>query len=233
MKTKYRHTTPYHPRTNGKVENLNGLLGRMLTKYLLNKPTKLWDGYLEQALFAVRIHTHSRHGRSPFYLLYGVQPRLPGEDNQVTPDNHDGDPETSLEQLLKKVADIRTIRQQANERLVENTHRYRLNLDERVESHRLEVGDYVLLHNGAKRKFEAPWFGPYKVLERSILGTYRLETSQGRVVKSLIHGNRLRKDEVKLKDNQSLEHLWFSRYHENARSPEEAEDEFHLILCKI
>jgi transposase InsO family protein len=46
LKTRHRTTTPYHPRINGKVENLNGLLGRMLTKYLIGKLTKVWDLYL-------------------------------------------------------------------------------------------------------------------------------------------------------------------------------------------
>ena len=40
LKTRYWLTTPYYPRTNRKVENLNGLLGRILTKYLIGKLTK-------------------------------------------------------------------------------------------------------------------------------------------------------------------------------------------------
>lgn len=47
--------TAYHPRTNGKIENLNNTLDNMLTKYWVDKPTKLWDKYFSQALFRTRI----------------------------------------------------------------------------------------------------------------------------------------------------------------------------------
>jgi hypothetical protein len=40
---KHRDMTPYHSRTNGKVENLNGLVDSMLIKMLTNKPIILWD----------------------------------------------------------------------------------------------------------------------------------------------------------------------------------------------
>src|SRR5437762_14254735 len=42
-----------------KVERLNGILEDMISKLLFGKPTKLWDLYLDQALFAYRIQTHS------------------------------------------------------------------------------------------------------------------------------------------------------------------------------
>jgi hypothetical protein len=66
VKTVHKGTSPYHPRTNGKVESLNGLLGRMLTKYLLGKPTRLWDLYLDQSIFTCRIRTHATTKTSPY-----------------------------------------------------------------------------------------------------------------------------------------------------------------------
>src|SRR4030095_14185736 len=85
IKTLHKGTSPYHPRTNGKVERLNGIIGAMLGKMLLNKPTKLWDLYLDQAVFACRIRTHSTTKTSPFYLLYGKHPHLFGDYNVALP----------------------------------------------------------------------------------------------------------------------------------------------------
>jgi hypothetical protein len=85
IKTIHKDTSPYHTRTNGKVEVLNGLLGGILTKSLLGKSTKLWDLYLERALFACRVRTHATTKTSPFYLVYGKHPRLLGDMNVLAP----------------------------------------------------------------------------------------------------------------------------------------------------
>src|SRR5204862_6422095 len=81
IQTLHKGTSPYHPRTNGKVERLNGILGSMLGKMLLNTPTKLWDLYVDQAIFACRIRTHTMTKTSPFFLLYGRQPYILGDVN--------------------------------------------------------------------------------------------------------------------------------------------------------
>lgn len=76
-----KSTSPYHPRTSEKVESLNGLIGSMLTKYLFGKPTRLWDLYLDQALFAYRIRTQATTKTSHYYLGYGQRLRLVGGNN--------------------------------------------------------------------------------------------------------------------------------------------------------
>ena len=76
IKVKHRTTTPYHPQTNGKVERFNGMLGQILTKELLEKPTILWDEYLACAVFAYRVRAHTVTGISLYKLVYGLEPRL-------------------------------------------------------------------------------------------------------------------------------------------------------------
>lgn len=102
LATKHRVTTPYHPRTNGMVENFNGLLGNILTKMLVNQPTILWDQYLMQAIFSIRIRIHSSKGKSSYSLLFGRDLRLPSDDNQLRPLEYSGDVmQANLERIEK------------------------------------------------------------------------------------------------------------------------------------
>jgi transposase InsO family protein len=216
LKTRHRTTTPYHPRTNGKVENLNGLLGRMLTKYLMGKPTRAWDLYLTQAVVAARIREHAVTKLSPFYLVYGVHPRLPGDDL-----SKDVLPFTERAEELRNLSDART---KANELLLARAIRTNRIRDSLVTKTSFKVDDWVLVRNEAAQKYEVKWFGPYKVLSAYPLGTYALAEPNGRVLRTLINGSRL--VEANVDDPKSL---WSSQAAQSAlrrkglrlRKPEE------------
>ena len=77
------NTIVYHLWINEKVKNLNNTLDDMLIKYLISKSIKLWDEYLSQALFAIRIWVHVTHKKSSFYLLYDYHPFLPSDENSL------------------------------------------------------------------------------------------------------------------------------------------------------
>ena len=182
LQTRHRTTTPYHPRTNGKVENLNGILGRMLTKYLMNKPTRAWDLYLQQALFATRVHEHAVSGFSPFYLVYGIHPRIPSDPSDSL------GPEASRTDAIQNLSDART---KANELLLARAIRTKRVRDSLVTRTSFQPNDWVLIRNETGKKFESKWFGPYRVLQSHPLGTYALAEPNGYVLRTLINGSRL------------------------------------------
>ncbi|KOS36085.1 hypothetical protein ACN38_g13229, partial [Penicillium nordicum] len=184
LRARHRTTTPYHPRTNGKVENFNGLIGRMLTKYLMGKPTRLWDEYLTKALFATRVREHTVTRKSPYFLVYGVQPRIVTDEDSPVADQAKTDRDKQIQQL----ADARS---KANELLLVHAVKKQKIRDSAVTKTSFKPDDWVLVRNESKKKFESTWFGPYKVVQSHPLGTYALAEPSGRVLRNLINGARL------------------------------------------
>lgn len=187
MGSRHRCTTAFHPRTNGKVESFNGLIGRLLTKMLIGKPTRLWDEYLPAALFSARVRSHSTQRMSPFFLVYGVEPRLPSDELEArAQDIPIEDPTKRLERLHESRI---TARGRAHKTAVKEKNRF----DSKVLEHELKVGDYVLVNVPNPYKFEAKWYGPLRISNRAALGTYEVTRPDGKQVKVLLHGNRLKK----------------------------------------
>ncbi len=74
----HARSTPFHPQTNGMVERMHSMLKSSIAT-LVGGRTNRWDDVLPQALFAIRVRKHAVTGYSPFYLLYGITPRLPAD----------------------------------------------------------------------------------------------------------------------------------------------------------
>ena len=75
-------STPYHPQTNGLVEQFNWTLCESLAKLsLINND---WDLYIAPTLFAYRTTKHSTTKIEPFFLVYRRSARLPVDLSEVT-----------------------------------------------------------------------------------------------------------------------------------------------------
>ncbi|KOS36099.1 hypothetical protein ACN38_g13208 [Penicillium nordicum] len=156
----------------------------MLTKYLMGKPTRLWDEYLTKALFATRVREHTVTRKSPYFLVYGVQPRIVTDEDSPVADQAKTDRDEQIQQL----ADARS---KANELLLVHAVKKQKIRDLAVTKTSFKPDDWVLVRNESKKKFESTWFGPYKVVQSHPLGIYALAEPSGRVLRNLINGARL------------------------------------------
>ena len=76
MGTKKINTSGYHPQTDRLVEKVNSMLVNMLSQ-VVQKHARDWDRHLAYLPFAHRSTLQTSTQESPFYLLYGRDPREP------------------------------------------------------------------------------------------------------------------------------------------------------------
>ena len=195
FQTKHRLTSSYRPQTNGMVERFNRTIGECLAKLLSDKE-KQWDEYLDSVLLAYRTMKHETTGFTPFQLIYGRQAKLPVELKVVT----FKDLSESYEQALMKRTLILI------EKLSHDQNKAKSNIESsqskmrsrsKKPSDRLKIGDKVLVHrtdlqNNLSAKLMEKWIGPYFVHDVLDKNLYKLRNMDGRKVKQIVNGNRLK-----------------------------------------
>ena len=69
-------TTAYHPQCDGLVERFNRTLKHMLATSLKDHPFD-WEDRLRKVCMAYNTSVHASTGYTPFYLMFGMEARLP------------------------------------------------------------------------------------------------------------------------------------------------------------
>ena len=168
LKIQKINTSGYHPQTDGLVERFHQTLIQMLSLYV-EKHGRDWDQYLPFLLYAYRVSLQESVRESPFFLLYGRDPRQPIDEALCCPttrlscaiDSEDYRSELvrGLSDAWKAAAQCVTTAQAKQKRVY----------DRRAKHVDYRVGDRVLVHmpheaTGKAAKLARPFFGPYRVL---------------------------------------------------------------------
>lgn len=194
LKAKHNLTSAFHPRSNGKVERTNGILKSMLRKYVHGEIHR-WDDFLDTALFACRIRKHRTTQMSPFFMVYGQDPKLPGDPLRplITADEPQDDPQAHVSSRLPTLRSLRDARAQAITRMQKDREKDKAQWDLLTKKQVYSVGDFVLLRHENKFGLEYNWRGPYKIVERNLdTDIYKLHSMNGEAYKSWVHTDRLR-----------------------------------------
>ena len=188
-------TTAYHPQTDGLVEQYIRTLVDMLSKKV-EQSGKDWDKQLPYVLFAYRTSFQESTKASPFFLLYGRNPKLPTTAalnppvDRVTLNLADYQTEVAIRMSnaweSAKVAIKRAQKQQKTQ------------YDKRAKDPKVSVGDTVFVYFPAKKsgrayKFARPFQGPYIVKEMFNNGVLVKKIGQSRCKPLRVSLNRIRK----------------------------------------
>lgn len=166
LEVKKLNTSGYHPQTDGLVEKFNSTLINMIAKSSETYPCD-WDTKLPHLLFAYRTCAQESTKESPFYLLYGRDPRIPTATllNQKQ-SVYEIDIDDYKRELVLNLSQAWKLAQENIEHAQKQQKKY---YDRKSRPAKLEVGDRVMVHMPAKAqgknwKLARPFHGPYRIL---------------------------------------------------------------------
>ena len=146
-------TSPYHAQTNSQVERMNQTIIRMIGKLEKDKKAR-WSLYLPELLMAYNATRSAVTGYSPYYLLFGGQPRIPVDYQFPTILNppHPTRMEESVAAMQKRLKEAFAVARQLTSEEAAKQSRY---YDRNAGAVALQPGDVVMVRTDAfkgKRK---------------------------------------------------------------------------------
>ena len=195
LRTDHRVSTGYHPQSLGQVERLNHTLAGMLAMYV-DEQHDDWDDQLPAVTFAYNTGRQETTGYSPFYLLYGRQPRLPIDVFLGSSLNNTASVTAAqyAETLINRLASAKRLLQNRTA-IMQSKQKDRYDQGRRDVSYAID--DLVLVYKPIRKKGRAEkllhhYFGPYKVIRCLSPLNYEVELLSKPGKKDVVHVCRMK-----------------------------------------
>ncbi len=158
-------STAYHPRTDGQSERTNQWLEQYL-RFWVNERQNNWHAYLPLAEFAHNNWPNETTGESPFFVLYGFNPRADWTDKP-----------SPIPQVALRIDQFKRARQRAQELMIKAQKSWVKNKD----TPKYQEGDLVWLEgrhlrtNQLTAKLAPKRHGPFPIIQVMSPVNYRLK----------------------------------------------------------
>ena len=189
------HTTPYHPMTNGQCERFNSTLCNMLGT--LSEQDKLdWKAHLSSMTHAYNCTQQPSTTYSPYFLMFGRQPRLPVDFEMGLPVDILGDNCSKTRYVQKLKQRLNFAYKKAKEMSQKQAQKYKSSYDRKAKGSQLRENDIVLVKRVAwkgRHKIQNKWEpSEYIVIEQPNLKVpvYKVKSLEDGKIK-ILHRNML------------------------------------------
>ena len=149
------YTPPYHPQSNGRIEGFHHFLKACMSKHI--KQAKEWDEVTDLACAAYNFFPNEHSKESPFFLMFGRDPRIPLQSLLTPKIRYLGDEENVLSlEALRRIYYL----------VAQNLKIAREKMDKSKEIHpnKLAKNDLVMLKIHVKQPFGPSYKGFYRIV---------------------------------------------------------------------
>jgi hypothetical protein len=187
---KKTRTTSYHPQGNGQCERFNRTFHDLL-RSLPPEKKRRWPDHVSELLFAYNATPHSATGFSPFYLMFGREPKLPID---ILLEALDGD-ENEESWISQHQTRLQEAFELTREKLKKSASQRKVIYDRKAQDDLIEVGQHVYLRNRSvkgRNKIQDKWNPElYKIIKRQG-NTYEVEHADGSGQSKVVNRSEIR-----------------------------------------
>ena len=197
--------SPYNSQANGVVERGHFNIREALVK-LCQGNLSQWPLMVSAACYAERITVRQATGFSPYYLLHGVHPLMPGDLADATFMVNKYKPgmttteliEARTQQLLRLPEDVNKARNILHQSRFRSKEAFEKKYARRIRKEAYQPDELVLIRNNPiensvsiERKTANRYMGPYRIIRQTQGGSYVLAEMDGSMLRHHVAAYRL------------------------------------------